>query len=75
MAEQGYDWESPMRYRRAPGWDVHAVETQSYELVLVVSKLVMQLDKNGMVSGTGQDQAMHCNGERVATKWWKTVRR
>ncbi|CAL1381799.1 unnamed protein product [Linum trigynum] len=60
MAEQGYDWGTARRSRRAPQPGVHAVATQSFELVQVVSKLVSVLDRNGRISGRGQQQAMHC---------------
>ncbi|CAL1407294.1 unnamed protein product [Linum trigynum] len=60
MAEQGYDWGTTRRSIRAPGQGVHVVATQSSDLVQVVSKLVSTIDRSGMISGTGQQQAMHC---------------
>ncbi|CAL1412546.1 unnamed protein product [Linum trigynum] len=60
MAEHSYDWGTTRRSRRAPGRGVHAVDTHSFDLVQVVSKLVSAIDLNGMVPGTGQQQAMHC---------------
>ncbi|CAL1406423.1 unnamed protein product [Linum trigynum] len=60
MAENGYDWGTARRSRRAPGRGVHAVGTQSSDLVQVVSKLVSAIDRSGMIPGTGQQQAMLC---------------
>ncbi|CAL1411942.1 unnamed protein product [Linum trigynum] len=61
MAEQGYDWGSARRSRRAPGRGVHRVDTQSSDLVQVVTKLVTTIDRNIMVPDTGQQQAMYCH--------------
>ncbi|CAL1354500.1 unnamed protein product [Linum trigynum] len=60
MAEQGYDWGTARRSRRAPGRGVHAVSTQSSDLVQVVSKLVSAIDRYGMIAGTRQQQVMLC---------------
>ncbi|CAL1355113.1 unnamed protein product [Linum trigynum] len=60
MAEQEYDWGTARRSRRAPGLGVHYVATLSSELVQVVSKLVSAIDHFRLVSGTAQQQAMHC---------------
>ncbi|CAL1380994.1 unnamed protein product [Linum trigynum] len=60
MAENGYDWGTARRSRRAPGRGVHAVGTQSSDLVQVVSKMVSAIDRSGLIVGTGQPQAMLC---------------
>ncbi|CAL1390817.1 unnamed protein product [Linum trigynum] len=60
MAENGYDWGTARRSRRAPGRGVHVVGTQSSDLVQVVSKLVSAIDRSGLIAGTGQPQAMLC---------------
>ncbi|CAL1408000.1 unnamed protein product [Linum trigynum] len=60
MAEQGYDWGTSRISRRAPGRGMRAVATQSSDLVQVVSKLVSAIDRSGLITGTGQPQAMHC---------------
>ncbi|CAL1370291.1 unnamed protein product [Linum trigynum] len=60
MVDQGYDWGSALRSRRALSRGVHAMDTPSSMLVSVVTKMVTTLDKNGMVLGTGNPQAMYC---------------
>ncbi|CAL1401833.1 unnamed protein product [Linum trigynum] len=60
MAEQGYDWGTARRSRRAPGQGVHVVSTQSSDLVQVVSKLVSAIARSGMIARTEQKQTRLC---------------
>ncbi|CAL1359446.1 unnamed protein product [Linum trigynum] len=61
MAENGYDWGTARRSRRAPSRGVHSVGNNPSDLVQVVWKLVSAIDRSGMLPGTGQQQAMLCH--------------